>query len=58
MIRVTNIVWDFDEGEEGSYTELPGTVDIEEPIELDEVADYISDIYGWCISELDVEVIE
>lgn len=55
MIRVTNIIWDFDEGE---YAELPDSVDIEESIEMDEVADYLSDIYGWCISDLDVEVIE
>ena len=58
MLKITNIVWDFDEGEEGSFTELPDNVIIEDSIEEEEIADYLSDNYGWCVESFDVEVIE
>ena len=54
--RAVNIIWDFDEGEEGSFTELPGTADIPETIADDEVADWLSDTYGWCVVSFEMEV--
>ena len=54
--RAVNIVWDFDEGEEGSFTELPGTADIPGTVTDDEVADWLSDTYGWCVVSFEMEV--
>ena len=45
---VTDIVWDTD----GENVNLPDTVDVPAIIEDEAVADYLSDIYGWCISSL------
>lgn len=49
-----NIVWDYDEGEEGSFSELPGRVEIPDEIADDDIADYISDKYGWCVVSFDI----
>lgn len=55
--RAVNIVWDYDEGEEGSFTELPNCVDIPASVNNDEVADWLSDNYGWCVVSFDIEII-
>jgi len=52
-IRAYDIVWDTD----GKKIDLPVVVELEvEEEDLDEdytcVADKLSDIYGWCVSEL------
>ena len=61
-IRVFNIVWDTD----GDYIEdLPTEVIIDNPTDEmldcvggydDEVADYLSDEYGWCIESFEMEL--
>ena len=51
----SNIVWDYEEGEEESYTELPGSVVIPDNIANEDVADYLSDTYGWCVVSFDLE---
>lgn len=57
MIRVYNIEWDTD----GEYIpELPTEVELDdyidgEYIEDDDVADVLSDMYGWCIFNLEIE---
>jgi len=53
--RAVNIVWDFDEGEEGSFTELPCKVDIPTNVADDDVADWLSDTYGWCVVSYSLE---
>ena len=47
---VTDIVWDTD----GENVELPTEVEIPNDIEEDEIADYLSDEYGWCIESFNV----
>lgn len=54
MFKVTNIVWDTD----GDRIEdLPETVYIDDNDEIDEdeIADYLSDEYGWCIKSYDLD---
>ena len=48
---VTDIVWETD----GEKVDLPDTVDVPAIIEDEAVADYLSDIYGWCISSLRIK---
>lgn len=50
MIKVTNIVWATD-GEE--CLELPSAVTINSDISEEEVADYLSDTYGWLVESFE-----
>lgn len=56
--KVYGIIWDFDEGEEGSFTELPDTVYLPYEIDDDDIADYLSDEYGWCVVAFNMEVVK
>ena len=51
-IKTTNINWDTDEYE----VDLPQQVELEVEDE-DEIADKLSDKYGWCIHGLAYEII-
>ena len=53
-IHVTNIEWDTD-GEDPKDLNLPNEVKINEDIDEDEIADYLSDEYGWCVCSFNVE---
>ena len=59
-VRAFGIKYDTD----GQKVKLPKTlvIDIDEDVEEDEldmlIADYISDITGWCVLECDYEVVE
>ena len=46
-MRVVDIMWDTD-GE--LIDDLPGEVSIDGEIEEDAISDYLSDVYGWCVS--------
>lgn len=48
---VTDIVWDTD----GEDVDLPEATRVPAIIEDDAVADYLSDVYGWCIRSLSIE---
>lgn len=63
-IRVYDISWDTDGME---VDDLPEEVIIDEPTEemiedidgyADEVADYLSDEYGWCVGNFCTELME
>ena len=47
LMRITDIEWDLDDGE--SDYALPKTVTLDKFIEEDEIADYLSDEYGYCV---------
>lgn len=52
MIRVFNIVWDTeDNGEviDPKECNLPSETEIPNGIDHDDIADYLSDEYGWCV---------
>ena len=53
-----DIMWDFDEGEEGSYTELPARVKIPANVPDEGIADWLSDTYGWCVESFQIETVE
>lgn len=42
---VSNIKWDTD----GEIVDLPTEVEVGDDLSDDEVADYLSDTYGWCV---------
>lgn len=56
-MKIFNIQWDTEDNGEFITSEdldLPTNVDIPE-MEEDEVADYLSDEYGWCIKSFEVK---
>ena len=69
-VRIYNIKWDIDEedysNEENEKLNLPNEVihtfyeynDINDEDLLDEIADWLSDEYGFCVNELEVEEVE
>jgi len=51
MYKVTEIEWDTEEDE----IDLPKEVYINHDIEEDEIVDFLSDEYGWCIKSCSIE---
>ena len=52
-MKAINIEWDIDEDiVDGS---LPREVELPKDIQEDEIADYLSDEYGFCVFEFDIE---
>ena len=45
-MRVTNIKWETD----GEVVDLPTEVEVDDNMSDDEVADYLSDEYGWFVN--------
>lgn len=50
-MKVTNIVWDTD-GYSVEELGLPVEVDVPSEIEEDDIVDWLSDKYGFCIESL------
>lgn len=50
MIKVYNIMWDIDyyEDDDGETIILPTEIEIPD-MHIDDIADYLSDEYGFCI---------
>ena len=48
---VTDIKWDTD----GEIVDLPKSIEVPSYLQDDEIADYLSDKYGWCIFSLYVQ---
>ena len=53
-MRALNIKWDTD-GNTDVLNELPNEVEIPCDVEEDEVCDYLSDEYGYCVFGFDIE---
>ena len=53
-MRALNIKWDTD-GNTDVLNELPNEVEIPYGVEEDEVCDYLSDEYGYCVFGFDIE---
>ena len=45
-MKVTDIKWETD----GVDVELPSEVDVDDNMSDDEIADYLSDTYGWLVN--------
>ena len=57
MIHVYNIIWDKEVDGEIQDVNLPEEVYLEDNDveDIEEIADFLSDKYGWCILKLDIE---
>lgn len=58
MKKVTGIIWDTEDNGEVIPQEelgLPSEVEIDEDIDEDDIADYLSDEYGYCIMNFNAE---
>lgn len=51
MVKAVNIEWDT---EGTKIDDLPEEVDIPDDINENDVADYLSDSYGWCVLDLNI----
>ena len=49
-MKVTNIKWETD----GVDVELPKEVEVDDNMSDDEIADYLSDTYGWLVDSFAV----
>jgi hypothetical protein len=56
-IYITDIDWDTD-GESKEELELPDVVVVTDDIDEDEIADMLSDDYGFCVNSFSIEVVE
>jgi len=45
-MKVSNIKWETD----GEIVELPTEVEVDDNLSDDEIADYLSDTYGWLVN--------
>lgn len=60
MRKAINIMWDYDEEEFGGTAQwlgLPDHVDIPDEIDDEDIADYLSDQYEFCVFGFDVETL-
>lgn len=51
MKKITNIKWDTD----GETVDLPAETDIPADTDDEDIADYLSDRYGWCVKSFVIE---
>lgn len=58
-MRVFNIDWDIDQDDYINLNEqdlLPPTgVKLPDDIQEDEIADWLSDTYGWCVNSFEID---
>lgn len=54
-MKATEIDWDVDDIEIIEELGLPDEVELPSDIEEDEVADYLSDAYGFCVNSFVIE---
>lgn len=45
-MKVTDIDWETD----GEVVDLPSEIDVDDNMSDDEIADYLSDTYGWLVN--------
>lgn len=50
-MKITNIEWDADRED----VQLPNEVEVERDMDADEIADYLSDTYGYCVFGFGIE---
>ena len=56
-IYITNIDWDID-GENKDELGLPDMVEVPVDMDKDEIADMLSDYYGFCVNSFSIEAVE
>lgn len=53
-MKVTDIIWETD----GEVVDLPNEVEVDDDMLDDEVADYLSDTYGWLVDSFSLPMDE
>lgn len=53
-MKVTDIIWETD----GEVVDLPSEVEVDDDMLDDEVADYLSDTYGWLVESFSLPMDE
>ena len=53
-MKVTDIIWETD----GEVVDLPSEVEVDDDMLDDEVADYLSDTYGWLVDSFSLPMDE
>lgn len=49
-MKVTDIIWETD----GEVVDLPSEVEVDDDVLEDEIADYLSDTYGWLVESFSI----
>jgi hypothetical protein len=53
-MKVTDIIWETD----GEVVDLPSEVEVDDDMLDDEIADYLSDTYGWLVDSFSLPMDE
>jgi hypothetical protein len=53
----TNIIWDTDD-EDIDYFNLPSRVEIPKGVDVEDIADYLSDEFFYCVKRFDVDYVQ
>ena len=53
-MKVTDIIWETD----GEVVDLPSEVEVDDDMDDDEIADYLSDTYGWLVDSFSLPMDE
>lgn len=53
-MKVTDIIWETD----GEEVDLPTEVEVEDGMDDDAIADYLSDTYGWLVIAFSIPMID
>lgn len=58
-MRAFNIDWDIDQDDYINLNEQdllpPAGVELPDDIQEDEIADWLSDTYGWCVNSFEID---
>jgi hypothetical protein len=57
MKSVTDIIWDTNglAADEDLKEQLPAAVEVPDNIDKDDIADWLSDHYGWCVESFVID---
>lgn len=53
----TNIIWDTDD-EDIDYFDLPSRVEIPTEVDVEDIADYLSDEFSFCVKRFDIDYVQ
>ena len=53
----TNIIWDADD-EDIAYFDIPSRVEIPTEVDVEDIADYLSDEFSFCVKRFDIDYVQ
>lgn len=54
----TNIIWDTDDEDIEDYFDLPSRVEIPKEVDVEDIADYLSDEFSFCVKRFDMDYVQ